>query len=362
MANNAKLYDPTTLIQAGIDPKTGLPSKVAGKFPCQLKEDEKRLLRIMDEQDAINRYTWYNLPNGLSGQMIERMLYYKYSLMFFYMESDDTFYCLPYALDGTIDVYGRFNSVTPLPFGGTAKTKEDAWIVGLTKKVVKEMPIFVEDTADLFFDGCVLIRDYTQQMGELATPRQILQDSLIDAMSDALPLARTNMFANCGVKAMRVNNESDQANVAAANASIDQAALNKQYFIPITAPAEFQDLTAGGSALKAQEFMVYLEALNNHRLSFLGIDNNGTYQKSAYVNSAQAGLSGGNNQLVLQDGLTQRQRACDFINAIWGLGVYVDVSEHLMGDVNMDGMLMDKQDQSGVPGEQSQEMMTDDDE
>jgi hypothetical protein len=32
--NNAKLYDPNMLIQAGIDPKTGLPLKFGdGKLP-----------------------------------------------------------------------------------------------------------------------------------------------------------------------------------------------------------------------------------------------------------------------------------------------------------------------------------------
>ena len=96
------LPDNKTLQQAGIDPRTRQPIRIA--TPCELKESEKRNLRIMDEQDAINRYVWYNLPSGLTGQMIERMLYYKYSLMFFYMEDDNNFYCLPYAIDGTIDV------------------------------------------------------------------------------------------------------------------------------------------------------------------------------------------------------------------------------------------------------------------
>lgn len=345
------LPDNKTLIQAGINPKTRQPIRVA--TPCKLKEDEKRNLRIMDEQDAINRYVWYNLPSGLTGQMIERMLYYKYSLMFFYMESDNNFYCLPYALDGTIDVYGRYDRVTPLPFGGTAKTKEDAWIVGLNKKVVKDISLDVKEIANNFFDGCVILRDYTQQLAEEGTPRQILQDSLLDTMAEAVPLARTNMFANSGTKAMRVTDDSAQSNVSAANESIEQAALNGQYFIPIQAPVEFQDLTSGGRALTSQDFMVYLESLNNHRLAYLGIDNGGTYQKTTYVNNAQSALTGGPSALVLNDGLTQRQRFCDFVNSIWNLGIWCDLSEHLQGDVNMDGIVADKQDQGGTPGEQN---------
>ena len=116
--NNARLTDPTMLIQAGIDPATGLPIKAKEGKSCNLKLDIKKQLRIMDEQDAINRFTWYNLPEGLNSRLIERILYYKGQGMLFFL--NDKFYFLPYALDGTIDVYGRFMSVTPLPFNGTA--------------------------------------------------------------------------------------------------------------------------------------------------------------------------------------------------------------------------------------------------
>lgn len=55
MANNAKLPDLSTLYQAGINAKTGLPIKF-GSTKCSLKEDLKKFLRLIDEQDAVNRY------------------------------------------------------------------------------------------------------------------------------------------------------------------------------------------------------------------------------------------------------------------------------------------------------------------
>ena len=45
--------DAKTLIQAGINPKTGLPTKI-GSCKCTTKEDVKKALRIIDEQDAVN--------------------------------------------------------------------------------------------------------------------------------------------------------------------------------------------------------------------------------------------------------------------------------------------------------------------
>ena len=67
--NNSRLPDLSTFIQAGINPKTGLPLRM-GDCGEELKANIKKLLRIMDEQDAINRFVWYNLPIGLNTQLI----------------------------------------------------------------------------------------------------------------------------------------------------------------------------------------------------------------------------------------------------------------------------------------------------
>lgn len=51
----AKLPDLMALYQAGINPKTNLPVKLVGDKK-HLKEDIKKFLRLVDEQDAVNRY------------------------------------------------------------------------------------------------------------------------------------------------------------------------------------------------------------------------------------------------------------------------------------------------------------------
>lgn len=311
MANNARLPDINTLIQAGIDPKTGLPIRV-DEEKCTLKNDIRRVLRVLDEQNAINRYTWFNLPNGLDGQLIERILYYKGQGMFFYMETDNTFYFLPYALDGSIDVYGRFKAVTPLPFNGTAQDKKDAWITGLTKYPVYEVK---EVDLDTFLDGCVLLSDYSKQISQTNIARQILQEPILDAMAEAFPLARTSLIANSGIKGMRVNDEDQQSTVKAASRSITRAALNGDIWIPIVGNIEFQELT-DGSALKSEEFLLYMQALDNFRLSLYGLDNGGLFQKKSHMLEAEQEMNAGNVGLVYQDGLALRQKFCNLVNSI----------------------------------------------
>lgn len=54
--NNAAIYDLQTLLQAGINPKTGLPTRMGDFSGGAYKEAIKKNLRIIDEQDAVNRY------------------------------------------------------------------------------------------------------------------------------------------------------------------------------------------------------------------------------------------------------------------------------------------------------------------
>ena len=113
------------LLQAGIDPKTKLPLKFISGDPSMLEENIKKAIRIIDEQDACNRYIWHNLPCDLSSAELERLLYYKGQLCFFYMPEMKKFYFMPYALDGTIDFYGRYNTIHPIPFTSGQETKEE---------------------------------------------------------------------------------------------------------------------------------------------------------------------------------------------------------------------------------------------
>ena len=199
--NNARITDVNTLIQAGFNPKNGLPIKASTDNKCMLKENIRKTLRILDEQNAINRYKWFNLPSSLDGQLLERILYYKGQGMFFYMEANDTFYFLPYALNGTIDVYGRFQGVTPLPFNGSTSNedgREKPWITGLTRKPIYD--VLDEDLEEEFTDGCVLLSDYSKQISQTNISRQILQEPILDAMAEEaleIPYAIVEFETSC---------------------------------------------------------------------------------------------------------------------------------------------------------------------
>lgn len=356
----ATMTDKDLYIQAGINPKTGLPIKFdkQGLVKCNLVNDINTVLRVVDEQDAVNRFTWYNLPEGLNSQLLERMMYYKGQLMFFYMPTDNKFYMLPYALDGNIDIYGRFLQVTPLPYKGgmtDSQGKQMPWITGLVRKPVYDVPMDEEVDEE---NSCVILKDYTPQNSETVIPRQILNDPIVRAEAEAFPLARTNLVNNCGVEGLRVNDQDAQSQVEYANEAIVDAALNGRKYVPTVSQIEMQELT-GSNAVKSEEYLLYMESLDNFRLSLYGLDNGGIFQKKAHMLGEEQQMKSNNTGRILQDSLTLRQHFCDIVNAIWGLGIWCEVSETATGmDYNMDGEVQNDQDQSGeMTGAQPEEVM-----
>ena len=344
------MYDTSAYVQAGINPQTGLPIKVTdNQISCVSKADIKKQLRILDEQDAVNRFTWYNLPPGLNSRLMERILYYKGQGMFFKLQ--DKFYFLPYALNGSIDVYGRFTEVTPLPFNGSTKTaegKELPWIPGLKRKclydielpedyISKDGEILVDKILETQAESCVLIKDYTEQISQTNISRQILQDPILDVMADMFPFMRTALLNSTGIQGMRVNSQDEYANVEAASRAINKAALEGKKYIPVVGNVDFQELT-NGQVIKSEEFLLAMQSLDNYRLSLYGLDNGGLFQKKSHMLEAEQSMNSGNTGLVFKDSLQCRQDACMIINSVWGLDMWCMPSEVVLNmDMTGDG-------------------------
>lgn len=358
MANNAKMYDPNILIAAGIDPKTGLPIKL-DQSGCQLKADIKKQLRIKDEATAINRFTWYNLPKGLNARLIERILYYKGQGILFFLQ--DKFYFLPYALDGSIDVYGRFTSVTPLPFNGSVGDgkKDSPWIQGLSFNPIYDI-IDLEDYIDassekiknVLESSCVILKDYSEQISQTNISRQILNDPLLDIMSNYIPFLNTALLNSTGVMGMRVNTENEQSNVYAASNAINKAALSGQKYIPIIGNVDFQEMT-GGNVGKSEEFLLAMQSLDNYRLELYGLENGGLFQKKAHMLQDEQDMRSTTVNLIMKDSLECRQDFCTIANSIWGLDMWVEATEALlpeddfMGDFSEEEIDVNKNNSEG---------------
>lgn len=198
-------------------------------------------LRVLDETDAVNRFRWFNLPDGIDENLIERIMFYRGQGALFYMKELKKFFFLPFTLttDGetsSIDVYGRYTAIAPLPFNGRGEADDKVWIPGLTKKPYYDIILPDDELSkqrDAFFDGCVILTDYTRQISQTVIPRQQLNEPLLNVMSECIPLMRTAMIANTGVAGLKVGNEDEESNVDAAAAAVYKAALTGKPWVPI---------------------------------------------------------------------------------------------------------------------------------
>lgn len=293
--------------------------------------------------------------------MIERMLYYRGQLMFFKL--GESFAILPYTLRAPdnstgIDVYGRFTGITPIPFKGPMEAKDGEKLKPINYKTyIPRYDIFTPDEVlgedgnpsetklmDYIEDSAVIIRDYSQQESEMSIPRYLLQDQLLDVMSDCIPYMRTALLNSTGVLGMRVNTEDEAASVFEASEAVNVAALTGKKYIPVVGSLDFQEM-AGQNVSKSEEFMLSMQSLDNYRLSLYGLDNGGLFQKRSHMLEAEQEVNQGNVGLVYRDGLDLRQRACDIINSIWGIGIWCMPSETVIGvDTSGDGIVGDDEE------------------
>ena len=352
----AKLPDLETLWKAGINPKNGLPTKF-GSGKCTIKEDIKKYLRLIDEQDAVNRYVWYNLPANLTSQELERMIYYKGQLCFFYDKDLEEFYFMPYALDGTIDFYGRYNTIHPVPMTSGTDDKgnkaQAEYLAGKKLKCVYGIKLPEELNIKDLDESTVLLHDYTKQLSQMIQPRVVVNDPLLDVMAECVPFMRTSMISSTGIKGVRVQDADQQQNVIDGSRSLEYAAMTGNPWVPIIGNIEFQELTDGPTG-KIEDYMLAMQSLDNLRLSGYGIDNGGLFEKKAHELQTEADLNGGPVGLVLQDGLSIRQNFCNIVNSIWGIGIWCEPAENIIGaDINGDGVVYDRNDAGQSSGVES---------
>ena len=130
-------------------------------------------------------------------------------------------------------------------------TEEDNGVYVITKEILE--------------NSCVTLYDYSRQISQTILPRQQLNEPILDVMAECIPFMRTALTNETGVLGMRVNSQDEYSNVAAANNTLKDAALNNKRYAPIVGNIEFQELT-GGTPGESADFMQALESLDNFRL------------------------------------------------------------------------------------------------
>lgn len=339
--------DKQTLNALGLNPDRKQPMIFSPEKNAFVKT-----LRVMDEQQFITRYKWYNLPHGLTGNLIERILYYCGRGMFFYMEEEDKFYFLPFTFSKSIDYYGRWKEAIPLPFTGSSTSDEQAKsLLSLQKReIVYDFQLENMKWKD-FTGKCVICYDYSKQLSQTILPRQQLNEAIIDYEADMIPYMHTALLNATGVEGVRVNSDDEQAELRVASAGVQNAALNGLKWLPLRGRVDFQSLGVQ-SASQAQEYLLAMQSMDNFRQMSMGLGDGTLFQTRSHMLQAQADMAIGRTTGIYQDCLDNRQEFANLVNSVFGLGTWCEDPGLEAGyDRSMEGLTTDE----NIPEEQTSE-------
>lgn len=307
------------------------------------RADYERELEIHQFQQAIRKYRWSELPKGMDATMIERILYYRGQLCVFKIE--DNYYTLPYALQGEIDVYGRYVAISPLTYNGSINTDNEGnksmgdgvWIQGLELRVCYEL-LSVDNKET------VILRDYSNGNSQYTIPRYIVNRTHIQDLADILVLIHVNLINSAVLYSVNAKDEGQKESIELEYSTMESELLeNEKRVFVITAPSGVDTLFSG-KQLDSQAYWECFVSLDNLRENMMGIENTGIFKKKERELRLNVEMEAGNAHLVYQDGLYQRQTFCEIFNALFGENIWCEESEVMsMSDNDNDGNVDDEE-------------------
>ncbi len=151
----------------------------------------KNIWRVYDINQYCAYLKWENLPNGLTSWLINRMLYFRGSLVGF--KRGGKIYILPYVIKGDINIYGLPNAVQPIAFNGRAPggANGDSFFGESFN-----LPIDMNGDANNTFKACLLYDSVPLSPTSNSPSRHILNDVIINDIADTMARININIVVS----------------------------------------------------------------------------------------------------------------------------------------------------------------------
>lgn len=318
-------------------------------------------LKCMDYQQFLTRFKWNNLPDGLTSELMERILYFSGSAMFFYIKELDKFYFLPYGMTGDktqvgIDFYGQFNRIKPYSFNGSTSgageqsngkkiSKADIYLSTQERNNIKDIAFTdnPEDAKDLYENGAVICWDITPGLAYNVDSRNRISQSYIKYLIKVLVQTKSALINASGFNLFSSKSESDndimQLQIDAINADRERGKLSA---VVSDLLGDISNLQSNAPAAMA-DFWSSLQSVDNLRLKSMGIRNDGVIQKSQYQNIQEQSIDIDDALQIYWNSFIERIKFSAIVNSIWGLGIYPEplllpqMEEQAQGEEKDDG-------------------------
>lgn len=343
----AKMYDLTSLQAAGI-PLTDKMLKygnsvdqdgrVVERNPLDYNLKYEEMYAIMRQQnfiETIERYMWVNVPFGLTPDLIERILYFRGRGVFYFNESVGKFQFLPFALNDTIDEYGRYTRCNSLPFIGVdsvkkSGTKREVSAVCEDIELVYDLP-YNEDTIR-YIRGKknvgIILNDSTISLSQQPIIRANYVKPVLHLLATLMNIINCAMFGAADHSLITVENESELATINEGIDAINRNILLGKRFTAVATPLQVTPIKSS-STFDLEGLFNTFNSLTNLLKSITGIANPGVFDKKAHLLQEEQNLNGSNADDVYYNGLRQRQEFCLLVQAYYGYPVWCESKRSL---------------------------------
>ncbi|NLN80052.1 MAG: hypothetical protein GX132_01440 [Erysipelotrichia bacterium] len=299
----------------------------------------KRALTIKDRQQALSRFEW-ELDPGASGLaigftplMIESMLYERGIIAGGVVEEGVLDIFTPgWECEVGVDRYGRMRGLKPMfptaiDQDGNAKLEPFDKHFAIMYNVRSDFDQNIPYAAVLF--------DYTPIGSKTSIqPRLNIQMKVIEEMADLYNYSTINLVNSLGIAKYHLLDEGQRDSVEQEIRSLYAAIKRGKFYQLTSASQELQDLTTP-IPYQGQAHWQSYNSLDNERLGFLGLVNQGTFQKKERKLVDETNVEASNSTLVIENSLKERQLWCDIMNHIYKVNFSVKASEEAQAADNM---------------------------
>lgn len=292
-----------------------------------VSRDVKTLQFLFKDKHAIEtieRFKWKGLPGELTQDLIERILFYRGKGTFF-KGLDDKLRFLPFTLDGTIDLYGRYINIIPVLFTGQNTNEKDRYYFN-TDKSLK----VAYDKDDIEGYEAVILNDRTLQQSQDVQPMDRLINPLIEQMVEILVLINIDLVSSAKVFAIIAKDEAQKESIEKEFDSIDRKILSGKRAIVVTSMDQLQELKGTNDSKDSNRYFQTYQSFDNLRKDIIGQPNSGTFMKNSIQTDDEVAQNKSSGSPVLMNSLRQRQEAVEIVNKLWGYNISVEINEDSM--------------------------------
>jgi len=281
-------------------------------------------------KEYVSRFQWNNLPKGLNGNIIETMAYYKGQLAFFKVASQ--YYILPFVYTGQINHYGIQEKLIPISFNGTVEDDKNK-----VTKFAGEKTAYVYEKSGMdepIESVAVVLKSGSSLYLNQAVATVVATNELRNKLVENLIIIRNNMILSQPMKYVSVPNESAAKSLQQQIDNLIYDILNGNIINTVVGSLTSTDINTEAPTMQPQQLWQSFASLDNLRMEYLGILNNGVFEKRERFLSDEVAGKQTVAKLLLTDDLVNRKIFCQLVNKIYNLNISVEINPEILPSEN----------------------------